>query len=535
MAKTDARVTGLDILPRWSLICIGAAAALIGVLVAWSAAVTSVAFLTLCACLLAWKKPAAVISGLAFYIPLERFVTVRLPDTAFILSQASGEIVLLALLAGILLKRTVRGRHFVSTPIDLALVVFVGICLLSALINGVGLSSTAYGVRILLRYAIVFYAIVNAGFTRRQLRFIFAAYVAAMGIQIAAGLVQVLSGGSAKEWFIASREVAIGDVTFAKGQREGGTGLGLFTVIFGTLDSYNDYGMFLALAWLTAYALSRERHGFYEKGQLRLLLLLGFACVVLSFSRSSLLAVVIGLTTISYVRGNRALAWTTAVVLIVGLGAIAVLGAEYSGQYLPVRTTNLLYRWVRPFVPENLALTQAGNYRLFLALVVSVRVLAQSPVFGLGPGTFASALTLSAGSALYENLGMSPERAALYAADSNWTTVLVQTGLVGLVAFLFIMFGMAGFSGRAFRTTSDPTLRGACLAQISATTALVVAGFFGPFFEARYTSFYYWVLGGIVVALARAEGMPSGRGTLRRLLASHDRTRGPSSARSTFY
>jgi hypothetical protein len=508
-------------LPRWTLGLAPLAGVAIGAAVGWNASVTAVVFLTICACLLSWKKPVAVISGLAFYIPIERFITVHLSGDAYMISQVSGEIVLMALLLGVLARRAASGTRFVSTPLDLALLAFAAACLVSALVNGVDPKSTAYGIRIVLRYVLVFYAIANGGFTRRDMKYIVGAYLGSAAVQIGVGLTQVMTAGAAKEWFMTTREVTIGGVDFTRGLNVAGAGEGLYTAIFGTMENYNGYGMFLAGAWLVAFAMTRSGWRPFGPGRMGVLLALGFVCIVLSFSRSSLLVLIVGLVAVSYLAGNRKGALAGAFILVAGLGLVIYLGTRYAGQELPVLSNNILYRWVREFTPERLVWREAGNYRLYLLFVISFRVLSQSPVLGLGPGTFGSALTLMPGEALYQKLGMSRDYATLFAADSNWTTIMAQTGLLGLCCFLFVVFGMAAYSVRALRRTSDPVLRGLCLAQVGLTALLVVAGFFGPFFESRHTSFYFWAVSGMVVGLAASQGMPSGRGTLRRLIKSN--------------
>lgn len=515
-----------SVVPRWIFLTTGTAAVLLGVLVAWDPAVTGVAFITLCACLLSWWRPAAVIGALAFYIPLERFITVRLPDLAFMMAQVSGEIVLLALLSGVLARRAARKKAFVSTPVDLALLAFVGVCAASAFANGVSAQSTAYGIRIVLRYTIVFYAIVNGDFTQAQIRTFVKVFFAAVTLQIAVGLLQALTGGAAKEWFIAAKEVSVGGVDFVRGLDKG-TGRGLFTVIFGTLEHYNNYGHFMSMALVLAFAISSHKGCFMGPKRLWAILLLTLVCIVLSFSRSSLLIAVVGTVVVLFARGSKKTAFAILFILLAGLGAVIFMGTRYSGQDMPVYSTSLLYRWVRPFTPERLAFTDAGNYRLFLLFVVSSRAVSQSPVLGFGPGTFGSSLTKTGNPEIYEGLGMNYEYAGKFAADSNWTTIIAQTGLLGLLVFGLIVFGMAGYCYRALRRTANPMLKGLCLGQLAVTTVLILAAFFSSAFENRFTAYYFWVVSGLTVALARAEGMASGRGRLRRLLGAK-RTSTPS-------
>lgn len=80
---------------------------------------------------------------------------------------------------------------------------------------------------------------------------------------------------------------------------------------------------------------------------------------------------------------------------------------------------------------------------------------------------------------------------------------------------------MNGFIARAYRRSSDPMLRGLCLGQIGLTVAMVLVAFFTSAFENRFTAYYYWAVSGLAVALARADGMPSGKGLLRRLLRAN--------------
>jgi hypothetical protein len=504
-------------IPRWGLLATGAAAVSLGGFVAWDPALAGVFFVTLCACLLSWWRPAAVVYAIAFYIPLERFITLQLPDLSFMMAQVMGEVILLALLAGVVARRLAKRESCVSTPVDLALLAFVAVCVVSAFANGVAPQSAGYGIRIVLRYVVVFYALANGGFTRRQIRRFIGVFFAAVALQIAAGLLQTLTGGAAKDWFISTKEVSVGGTAFSRGT-ESGAGEGLFTVIFGTLEHYNNYGHFMSIGFVLAFALTGCRECFKAQRLLRTIMALSLLCILLSFSRSSLLIAIVGTVVVLCARGKKGTALTIVFLLLSGLAAIVYMGIQFSGQDMPVYSTSFVYRWVRPFTPDRLALTDAGNYRLFLLLIVSVRAISMSPVIGLGPGTFGSVLTKAGHAELYEGLGMNYEYAGRFAADSNWTTIVAQTGVLGLLAFGAAVFGLAAYSSMVLKRGPSPMLRGLCLGQLAVSTVLILAAFFSSAFENRFTAYYFWVISGLTVALARAEGFASGRGRLRRFL-----------------
>jgi len=506
-ARTEAVST--QPLPRVVHIATALVALAFGAALARDPALTSVVFVTLFAAVLSLWRPHAVIAAIAFYIPLERALTVRLPETAFIVSQLSGEVVLAFLLAGVLARRAASGRRFVSTPVDVYVAAFLGAAVVSALVNGVSVGASVYSIRVVLRYAVVYYALVNSDLTGREARSFAKIFLAAAGVQVALGLLESLTGGAAKEWFLAYRKVSLGGVELVRGLHKG-TGRGLFTVIFGTLENYNNYGHFMSSAFVFGLAVHLTRTRSRTARGRALLLALILVCIVLSFSRSSLLMTALASAVVLYAAGRRKKAAAIVLLLAAALAAIAVAAPRYSGSEMPVYSTSLLYRWIRPFTPERLSPSEAGNYRLFLLLVVSARALAQSPLFGFGPGTFGSALTMSGAPEPYEALGLNYEYAGKFAADSNWTTLLVQTGLLGLLAFALVLWAVARYCLRAYRRSSDPTTRAMCLAQLGLVVTLSVAGFFTSAFENRFTSFYFWAVGGLAVSLARSGGVLPG-------------------------
>jgi hypothetical protein len=343
-------------------------------------------------------------------------------------------------------------------------------------------------------------------------------FLIAASLQMGIGLAQSLFGAPVKEFFNVTRTISLGSLTIIRGREITDSIRSISTVIFGTLPNYNAYGIFIVIAWLTAYGL--RFHGLHFGGRKgsSVFLALGFLCVVLSYSRSSMLVLLTGLAAGYYVAGYKRRALVIVASIAVGLAGLFYLGTKLAGQEIPVYGTNILFRWARAFRPGVIEPGEMANYRLFLLFIASARVISQSPLLGLGPGTFGSAMATWSGSTVYGRLGMREDFAALYGGDCNWATIIGQVGLLGLASFVFLIGAMIKLAAKTYRRTSDPFLKGLCFGHIGVVVAISLGSLFAGYFEGRYTSYYMWMGAGIVIALGRQYRPQAGSRFARRLL-----------------
>ena len=211
------------------------------------------------------------------YVAFEEFVLKFLPvsDAVYSYLRFFGEILIYIAFGKLVIHKLHRGIPFVKTAIDLPIIGFYSVVLLSILINRSPLIGSIYNIRPFARYIVLFYLVANSSLSERRIT-TFLRIILGVGIcQLAAGVIQWVGGPTAFDFFLP-RESTLSIGGFTKEYRllEIGREIGS---IYGTLGDTVIYGVFMILV-LVVY-LSRIR-------QLEYLNLLGAAVLFFFIARS---------------------------------------------------------------------------------------------------------------------------------------------------------------------------------------------------------------------------------------------------------
>ncbi|MBU1699911.1 MAG: O-antigen ligase family protein [Candidatus Eisenbacteria bacterium] len=448
------------------------------------------------------RYPIRFFAGYLFYCSVELFLTNKLLGNSAMMARLSSEALLLGVSAAVLLNIFIQRGRLHRTPADIPFFAFVFVCLFSAFMNGIGVTPVALGMRIYLRYAIPFYALIQLQPSRDELRPILYAILWAFGIQVGVGLLEALAPAILKPVFLARSESAMLGLTIAKGQTF--TRTDLHTAIFGTLENYNNYGAFLALTIPVIFLIWKFK--VVRSGRILLPALLVFAVIalVLTGSRSSMIAFSMGSMIIFWKMKRR---WAVAVLLIgvlmLGAMALSTINANrgLALQEHEIYSDSLMDRWFLVLQPGQLDSSPYRNFRLYLWQHIGKYILLRSPFFGLGIGTFGSLYSTQMFSGLYEDLNIHARHVQHFIGDSNWITIYAQTGLLGLLSYfgIFIRFGRRKKPGSDQRAHPMHKMF-QLLMPVFLTTFLIVA-IFGPYFEARTTSLLLWIVAAMNIAV----------------------------------
>jgi len=432
---------------------------------------------------------------LVFYLPLEEFALKWVDYSIYPALRYGLELVIYATLFKVILEKLARNQKIVSSPIDLPLLLLAGLGLISTFLNGLPILAGVLGLRPLLRYAALFYLILNSNLSKESLPRFFRTILIIATLEVGIGLTQYFIGEPAnlflrpKDSLIADRLVnalSTSQDLFA-GQK-----------IFATLGRYNLLGGFLAcvLLLLLAYRMEKGSFSFNQK------LLLGGAlpAFLLTYSRLSWVGFLAGLLTLLFIKKK------SKIILGLGLVGFALMMTFSSGTtsvYQSEVRGSLKDRILGPFSSDYWNVSSSSQ-RLFVASEVASNISGAGLLIGYGPGTMGSLLSkLEEGVSRLSELG-DPMQLSIV-GDVGWISLLGQVGLLGLALFVWLLIALFRAMLQSYRHTDHFWVKSLALSTIGYVVAMVVMNFFGSPFESRVSSAYFWVMAGCILKFKTDE------------------------------
>ena len=349
-----------------------------------------------------------------------------------------------------LLAQRRAGHRFPMTPADAAFAVFVLACLLSTIgsVNRIAtLTEVTRIVAAVLMFVVLERLLVDLGAVRRVLVACYVSLIPAIGL----GLVQSLSGGS-----------------FTSG--------GVSRIV-GTFLHPNTFGFFLSMFMLMSIAL-------YRHVQTRTRLLLGLVVVVcggllvLTYSRGSWVAFVVGLVIIGVFQSRAVFAW------MIG-GVVVVIGLLPS---VVARVTDVTTADTATGAASN-SLTWRFQYWLDV-----IGLNRDNPVTGIG----------LKGTRYITDQSKAPH--------NDFLRAYAETGLLGLLAFLLVVLAIIGIARRALRQAQPGLARGVAVGFAAVLAAYLIDSFGDNLMSEIVVLWYFYAFAACAAAVARlgSERRPDG-------------------------
>ena len=387
-----------------------------------------------------------------FFVPVELWLITRLPSSVKYL----GDLGLALLFLGTLIRLQQAGWPLRRSPADLPVALLLAAALLSTIWNAVPLHIAIFGIRAYLEYFalyfVVLYLPLDAGQRRRLLLWLLLFGVA---IALFGDAQKFLHVATPRQWLAAAEAAA--------------------TRVFGTMGNPNTFGAFLAwlLALLVALLVLPTRGG------LRLLALIGCViagpALVFTLSREALVAMAAALLFIGIVADRRLL-----LLLIVGVLALPVLD---------------------PHIVSRFALAVSGSYiRLsssygrLLFWERGMQAFLAQPLLGWGPGRFGGSVAHLYGSPVYRLFRLDENPII----DSQHVQTLVELGLIGYIAYLWLGFAAVRAGLRLFRGDRDPFWRAMGLGLAAGTVGFYIQSLFASLLETHQVVLFFWLVFGLV-------------------------------------
>ena len=460
-----------------------------------------------------------MISFLTGYVAFEEFILKFLPvsDTIYSYLRFFGEIIIYIAFGRLVIHKLHRGIPFVKTAIDLPVIGFYSVVLLSMLINRSPLIGSLYNIRPFARYIVLFYLIANSTLSERRITTLLRIILGVGVFQLAVGIIQWVGGTAAFDFFLPREStLTIGGFTKEYRLLELGREIGS---VYGTLGDTVIYGVFMILV-LVIY-LSRIR-------RLEYLNLLGavilFFFIARSYSRAATFsALLAGGAWFYFHHGwKQTLRLGLAIVLIFGV-LLAVVN--------PFNLDYINPRKARVGLVGNVTGVFSGSYvrvaqkQRLGALIGNVpTVLVNKPILGYGADQ----------NSTIERLNMSKRSFLLKVLSKNgfkdvyWVAILCFYGILGLGFFALIFYQLFRAALRLYRRSNmdevtspmyadgetPPLLeRGDPISRLTQRIAIIMLClvavtvfllFFNRTLEFRGYGFYFWLCAGLMFASDRS-------------------------------
>lgn len=255
--------------------------------------------------------------------------------------------------------------------------------------------------------------------------------------------------------------------------------------VVSTFENANFLGEYLVIVLGVALAL-----GLAESGLRRLVAWTGLLPIgltlVLTYTRGSWLAVAVAFSIALVALGVRYI-WS--LVAVAGVGAMIVPGA--------------VGRFVSSFSTEGTA-----GFRLRLWRVAG-EAIAERPLMGWGPGRFYDAFSATVREHPELGVGYS-----MYGAHNSYFTLTTETGVIGGLAFVWLVFSVIRMGLRAVSTAAK-ALRLEAAALSAGLGGFAVNALTSNSFQHPQAALFFWVVAGLLAGLALEVDAAARAGVVR--------------------
>ena len=441
------------------------------------------------------------------YIAFEEFILKFLPvsDTVYSYLRFLSEILIYVAFGKLVIHKLHRGIPFVKTAIDLPIIGFYSVVLLSILINGSPLMGSLYNIRPFARYIVLFYLVANSALSERRITILLRIILGVGIFQVTAGVIQWLGGTPAFDFFLP-REATLTIGGFVKEYRllELGREIGS---VYGTLGDTVIYGIFMILV-LIVY-LSRIR-------RLEYLNLLGaiilFFFIARSYSRAATFSALLAGGAWFYFHHGWKKTLRLAVATVLIFGILLAVANPFNLEYVNPRKA-------RVGLVGNVTGVFSGSYvrvaqkQRLGALIGNVpTVLVNKPILGYGAdqNTTIEGLNVSKRSYLLKILSKSGFK------DVYWVAILCFYGILGLGFFALIFYRLFRAALSLYKravsrssvvdagTPASNVTQRIAIIMLCLVAVTVFLLFFNRTLEYRGYGFYFWLCAGLMFASDRS-------------------------------
>jgi len=453
------------------------------------------------------KNPLNGILFLAFYLPFEPLILKFISGPVASYAKIASDALIVFLFLYTIIIYLVGHKKFIwqRNTLNWLIIFFVIIWLVSTIYNQVDLVSAFSSLRQLFRYALIFYVLFYLGADEKFVKkFIYVCF-SVLILESFIGLSQLILPASFSYFLTpATTQTAYGSAVIETGN----FGWNITERIAGTFGRYDRFGIFLSfflVIGLGLYYILKKQN---KTNLLPPILAFGSLALIFTFSRLSWSGVLLGLILIGWLwqKDKRIkfgiLAGLSILIIYLSI-FLALTGFKISSYEENPAKINFATRVLQTFSYYEWENSYYGFGRIFFWINTPKIVVASSPLIGVGPGLYGSG-TASAlqNREVYNRLGLPfGIQDQMGQIDNNWFSIWGEYGTLGFLIFLAFFISLFFQTKKKYLNNNTNLLvKGLALGFMALCIIYPLQSFFGPYFEIRTISFYFWAVAGIIIS-----------------------------------
>ncbi|MEK7813195.1 MAG: O-antigen ligase family protein [Candidatus Desantisbacteria bacterium] len=386
--------------------------------------------------------------------------------------QVSGFILSFLMIVSLLIK---KDFYRLKSPLLMPLLIFVGISILSSIFNSVSLPQIIYGLVMFLQFVLCYFIGLYYGHSQKVLRITLPLLLIIAGTHAMAGIYQYIYGGA-----ITSNAGIVTSYLQQTGVRKD---------IVSFMGNANNLGGYLMISLSLSISIFYYAKSMFSKVSLLLLIGVQVMTLFLTNSRGAWVGFVICILGMGWILKSKKIIVTLLISVILSIGLISVTN------------TIIKERIASIFHPEK-------NTGRVIAWYTAILMIHDNPLLGKGLGSYGGIASHKLG---VEN-EISQEVGSVFAvqgdttnfvADNHYVLILAETGILGLVAFLWILYTIFKNSLKTFSTVNNPYQKSLCLGFLMAFLGICTQGLSMNIWETTPIAVCFWFLSGLVASMEK--------------------------------
>lgn len=451
--------------------------------------------------IMAFYKPYWIVLFLTAFMPFESLVLkfLPVPDQIYLLAQLISEGLIYLTFALVITKKFINGQNFSRTPIDIPLILFIGIAILSIVVNQSPVVGSLLQLRTLLRYTFLFYLVINMEITAQQANTLLKMIVSIGIIQLVIGGLQLAIGGPINQFLLPRQvetEIAGQTRTFILASR--GREIGS---IYGTFGDTIYFGYFM-LFFLAIYLARMEKIQWLD------IAIIGsiFVAVNYSFSRAAVFGFLFIIIIFFRARFgiNRSILSSIGFVPILILGILLALSTSSSSNFInPVQQEQSIFDNISGIFTRRY-IEIAQKQRLGHLLGTAPTILANRPILGYGPDEQTAVEQINTSEPSYLLTPLTGRTANTF-EDVFWVALLGYYGILGILILGYLLYQLYHVSWLIYKKANNKTTKQVGLAVTYSVALAPILLFFNQTLEFRIYGYYFWLLPAVMFTLTKNQ------------------------------